>query len=240
MTSWLESTARNPLFWPGLIGGSYMGLSAINWVTGRRYPLLRESYDRGIVANRIIAMTHALGSMALSIRAISDWWNLSPDHIINTPAENLMMAFSLGYFLLDTAYLLFWENDPVFLIHHGIAIGFWTSNLWVNKAGYHPVHMLLLGEITNPIQIIWDFSRKYKIKGLFRALSPIYTYFFIFARCFMMPPLTILHFRRIWGLSEIELKWKILWSILAGAINLAGFYWSMLIWKGYRKKIKKD
>lgn len=74
------------------------------------------------------ALPSCLGKSLEQIRLDTDAYN--------TDTENRILEFSIGYFLVDTVWLLKYDPDPTFLIHHFVTIVTWLSSRYLgNKRG---------------------------------------------------------------------------------------------------------
>lgn len=80
----------------------------------------------------------------------------------NTREENKLVDFSLGYFLADLIFILLFERDAMFIIHHAIALlNFGSARLMADGKGVASVLSYIgfaFGEASTPLQNLWCVS----------------------------------------------------------------------------------
>ena len=188
------------------------------------------------LASHITSMAHALTVIMLAGYAL---WTGPHWNDVNTSYQSQVTMWSLGYFLFDTIYLLTYEFSWEFLFHHLISAGFWSSCYYLNRGGYYGMLGLLVGEITNPVQIIWSFARRNNLTKLYNALSPIFTKYFIVVRCIAIPIVTLMMNYHMWHSSTAPIGWRITWIIACWVMNCVSWWWCYILWRGYQKFLKR-
>lgn len=196
-----------------------------------------RSDTRLTFASQITSMIHALGVIGMSAYALykEDHWN-----DINTPLQNKIVIWSLGYFLFDICNVLIRDFSWEFLFHHVCTSSFWLSCYYLNQGGYYGILAGFFAEITNPVQIIWSFSRKNNLTKLHNLISPLFTFYFISVRAFILPILTIIMNCHMWNTSNAPINWRSFWIITSWIMNLGSWFWCYLLLKGYLKFRNED
>jgi hypothetical protein len=183
-------------------------------------------------ASQITSMAHAVSVLGLSAYAL---WTEPHWTDINTPLQNKIAMWSLGYFLFDTLNILYRDFSWEFLFHHGCSSGFWLSCYHLNRGGYYGMIAGLVGEITNPVQIVWSFARKNRLTKLYNLMSPIFTVYFISVRCLVIPVMTAMMNYHMWYHSTAPVPWRYFWIGTSWAMNVGSWIWCYMLWNGYRK-----
>jgi len=241
---WNSNLLYYPLFWGSVMGASYCFTTITSYYYCNQennsddwLPINLNDHDiRLSIASQTMSMGHAVSSLILSSYSIytGPQWN-----IINTPLQNIILQNSIGYFMFDQLYIILAEWTWEFTIHHQLAISYFLSSLYLNHGGYYATIALILAEITNPLMITWSFARKNRLKKLYQALSPFFTYYFTIVRCGIIPIASVYLGNVIFKDQYIANKWKILWGTSCIGLNIAGFIWSYWLCTGYLKMKKK-
>ena len=216
-----------PLLWGGLFVGTYLGLTGVNRLTGRKYELINQRKERLFLASRTMTMTHALSALYFTGKVMfgnDPHWTIN-----NTTAQNHMLGMSVGYFMYDLVYLNICEFSWIYNAHHLLSISSIGSQWLSGVGGYHGACLMFLAEITNPIQIIWDIARIYRHRyplatRLYRLITPLYVYFFFLVRGLMVPSTSVYHWW-VWNNEPIAVWLTRWWSLLGILLNGAGFWW---------------
>ena len=201
----------------------------ISQMTFRRHTRLN-------LASHLTSMAHAVSVIGLTAYGL---WHGPHWNDVNTLYQNQVAMWSLGYFLFDTFYLFMHEFTREFFCHHAIIGGFLASCYHLNQGAYYALLGLLVGEITNPVQLIWSFARKNKLTKLYNALSPIFTIYFVSVRCVVIPIVTAAMNYHLFYNSSVELQWKLVWMALGWGMNLVSWWWCYMLWLGYKKYFLK-
>lgn len=128
------------------------------------------------------SLIHAVATTALSLIALNLFY--PPLEEPNTVFCNLIIAFSLGYFLVDTAGGLFLGyNDNLMHLHHFLALFMSYSLLSLGHHGAVYLYVLVIGELTNPFLIVRKNLEKHNAhKGWSISLGLIYAVSFLVLR----------------------------------------------------------
>ncbi|CAI9093265.1 OLC1v1028729C1 [Oldenlandia corymbosa var. corymbosa] len=102
----------------------------------------------------------------------------------NTASQDLVLEFSIGYFIIDLLhYIIFIPKDVLFIAHHFATLYVLvTCRYVVHHGGAALLGLLVLAEITSPCQNTWSLARYRKVDlpeaaRYYEFLSP---YFFTF------------------------------------------------------------
>lgn len=163
----------------------------------------------------------------------------------NTPIQNVVMEFSMAYFLVDLLhYILFVPEDVKFILHHLATSIYMMSCRYYTKHGALSVMALMgLGEVTTPLQSIWTVARlgrddSYLAKRIYESTSLLFTIFFTITRGITAPILA-------WKLFEFYLSnqakdvipfWLAASWMAMVSVGLAGsIMWVYSLWVGLRR-----
>lgn len=188
-------------------------------------------------ASQIMSMSHAVSVIGLSAYAL---WTEPHWNDVNTSLQNKIAMWSLGYFVFDTLNVMIRDFSWEFLFHHVCSIGYWLSCYYLNRGGYYGMLAGFVGEITNPVQIIWTFAKKNQLTKLYNFLSPIFTFYFITIRCLVIPVLTVIMNYHMWYHSTAPVYWKCGWITSSWLMNFGSWMWCYMLWNGYMKFKKRE
>ena len=220
-------------FWIKLFGASFFTFSAINILTKGRTALIKTRQDRIFLSSRLVSILHALGAVGLSCKILltDTRWTIQ-----STPLQQHMMLTSLGYFIYDIGYIALFEPGWTFVLHHLTSMIFFGTGCYFRMGGYNCANMFLFGELTNPLQLVWTVCQRHKLEKAADFISPIFTWSFIIFRCLIMPAISIYHLPWMWTNLPINNIVLGVWTGINIALNITGFWWSYILWKGYQKK----
>mmetsp|Transcript_46481 Transcript_46481/g.149120 ORF Transcript_46481/g.149120 Transcript_46481/m.149120 type:complete len:234 (-) Transcript_46481:73-774(-) len=110
----------------------------------------------------------------------------------NSPEQELLLQISTGYMLSDSFYMIFFDPDLLFILHHIITIVYMTWCISIGQGALSCLLLMFMGEITSPFQNVWLLARDLRFdyplaRVVFRALTPLYTVFFVVVRTFVGP-----------------------------------------------------
>ncbi|CAH9090578.1 unnamed protein product [Cuscuta europaea] len=110
-------------------------------------------------ASCAISLTHGTPAVFLAAAAVLSDPNRS-FHSRNTPFQNLVLDFSVAYFLMDLFhYLIFFPTDALFIAHHLATLFVFVSCRYaVSHGAYSVLGLLLLAEVTSFCQNVWTLS----------------------------------------------------------------------------------
>ncbi|KAJ0037559.1 hypothetical protein Pint_23661 [Pistacia integerrima] len=107
----------------------------------------------------------------------------------NTTSQNIVLEFSIGYFLMDLLhYIIFYPREVLFILHHLVTLYvFVTCRYMVHHGASAILVLLILAEITSPCQNVWTLAsfRKAEVPAsakLYKILSPPFYVFYSVVR----------------------------------------------------------
>ncbi|KAL8173646.1 UNVERIFIED_CONTAM: hypothetical protein K2H54_013280 [Gekko kuhli] len=129
---------------------------------------------------RLVTLTHGVLATCLSgyIGFIDGPWPMSYPGSPNTTLQIHAMCMSLGYFLFDLGWCVYFQAEgALMLAHHTVSIAGITWSLFMGESGAEVNAVLFGSEITNPLlQARW-FLRE---KGLYHSFAgDVVDFFFI-------------------------------------------------------------
>jgi len=189
---------------------------------------------------QLVSFTHSTicvlySSIILAIIYISGGNMYSIGKINNF--DYLLGVFSLGYFVTDSVLCVLRKTNILFLYHHIICCIIFYTIVSYGLGRSELVLGLFIGEITNPIQKIWEVLKSSKSK-YFYYVNFIYTPFYVIIRGIAMP-IIIMNIQKeiLYGVDSehIPIGCKILWTIGNTLIQFGSFLWSYKTFKGFYK-----
>ena len=146
---------------------------------------------------------------------------------------------TIGYFIIDTLIYILANGDKIYIIHHLVSI---KMGYLILNGGYGKgviIIGLFLGEITNPIQKIWELT-KYNKSPHFTTINNLYTPFFTIIRALVFPYVIYNLLYETYINNDIGLLHK--FSIMCDffAIQIGSWYWCYLLSKGFIKYHRKQ
>lgn len=188
-------------------------------------------------AFRAMSMLHATAGTLVS--AYSLYNDGASGQVRNTVLQDRLARFSQSYFCLDLLYTLLCDYNITFALHHVVGILINALVLYSGVGGYYLVTGIFLGEVTNPMQIVWMLARDHGFSKTHAFLSPIFTYFFLLARLVFVP-IGVSYI--IWhSLHQPHLSAGFVLSLssLMLALTIGSWLWCWSLWRGYRKFIRE-
>ncbi|KAM9733027.1 TLC domain-containing protein 5a isoform 1-T2 [Menidia menidia] len=103
---------------------------------------------------RLVTLVH--GILAICITAYIGYvdgpWPFTYPGTKNTPLQISAMMVSLGYFIFDMAWCVYFRTEgPVMLAHHTMSILGILLTLWLGESGIESCAVLFGSEVTNPL-----------------------------------------------------------------------------------------
>ncbi|XP_057530234.1 TLC domain-containing protein At5g14285-like [Amaranthus tricolor] len=148
----------------------------------------------------VLSLFHGTPSVILAIFALIIVKTRNPDNPTtvfaskNTPFQNLVLEFSTSYFIMDLLhYLVFNPHDVIFIAHHlATLFALLTCRFVVNHGASAILGILILAEVTSPLQNIWSLASLRKTdfpsaKKVFDVLSPGFYAFYTVVRGVLAP-----------------------------------------------------
>lgn len=112
----------------------------------------------------------------------------------NSAFQNLVLEFSTSYFIMDLLhYFVFKPHDVLFIAHHlATLFVLLTCRFLVNHGAFAILVILVLAEITSPVQNVWSLARLRKndvpmAAKLYNFLSPGFYILYTVARGVLAP-----------------------------------------------------
>ncbi|KAL3511409.1 hypothetical protein ACH5RR_030810 [Cinchona calisaya] len=163
----------------------------------------------------------------------------------NTSFHNLVLEFSMGYFIIDLLhYIIFFPKDFLFMAHH-------LATLYVLATARYIVHhgavsilgLLVLAEITSPFQNTWTLAgfRKVDLPEAARFYEFLSPYFFIFYSVVrgILGPLYVIKMGAAFASGEADgliPRWAwISWMVVIVAAIWVSILWVLNLWIGFCK-----
>ncbi|GHP01618.1 hypothetical protein PPROV_000037400 [Pycnococcus provasolii] len=163
--------------------------------------------------NRVAAFTHAvivvtLGALVYFETGFKQGWSLMSIDV--TPLSMLTHDVAFGYFLYDFAFMATFEPNWLYYCHHVGSLGTIATTRLLSTTQWLTVNAILFGELTNPLQLPWEFARiaskklsekrtdaalatSRDLKRLYESLSLPYTLLYVLCRVFYAPGFTLRH-----------------------------------------------
>ncbi|CAI9752592.1 unnamed protein product [Fraxinus pennsylvanica] len=197
----------------------------------------------------IISLAHGTPAVILASYAILSDPTRNFDSP-NTSFQNLVLEYSIAYFLMDLLhYLVFYPRDMLFIGHHMCTLFvFMTCRYVVFHGAYAILMLLILAEITSLCQNVWTLAsaRRSDVKFAARVydlLSPPFYALYSMMRGFVGPYFVYRMF--VFYLSGVANnvipKWVwISWiSVVVTAISVSILWISNLWIELYSERMKK-
>ncbi|XP_022883935.1 TLC domain-containing protein At5g14285-like [Olea europaea var. sylvestris] len=197
----------------------------------------------------IISLAHGTPAVFLASYAILSDPNRNFDST-NTSFQNLVLEYSIAYFLMDLLhYLVFYPRDVLFIGHHMCTLFvFMTCRYVVLHGAYAILVLLILAEVTSLCQNVWTLAsaRRSDVKfaaKVYDLFSPPFYAFYSVVRGFVGPYFVYRMF--VFYLSGVSNhvipKWVwITWiSVVVMAISVSILWISNLWIQLYSDRTKK-
>lgn len=220
------------------------------------YTTLFKNWDlkkRPDASSCLISLAHGTPAVFLSIYA-NFLDKQTPQHHFaaqNTPFQAIVLDFSIAYFLIDTShYLIFTPNDHLFIAHHlAVLYVFITCRYIVQYGAFAILLLLVLAEVTSPLQNTWSLARYRKddvesSARLYRGLSPYFYAVYTVVRGVLGPLLVykMMVFYLNGGYGVIPLWAWVSWMVVIVCAILVSVLWISNLWINFfkeRSKIRK-
>ncbi|KAL4608650.1 transmembrane protein 136 [Arapaima gigas] len=112
---------------------------------------------------RLVTLLHGLLCVCLTayVGFVDGPWPFTHPGTENTPLQVTTMAISLGYFLFDIGWCVYFRTEgPVMLAHHALSILGIVLALSLGESGIETCAVLFGSEVTNPLlQARWFLRR---------------------------------------------------------------------------------
>ncbi|XP_060902598.1 TLC domain-containing protein 5a isoform X1 [Labrus mixtus] len=103
---------------------------------------------------RLVTLVHGILAVCITsyIGYVDGPWPFTHPGTKNTPLQMSALVVSLGYFIFDMAWCVYFRTEgPVMLAHHTMSILGILLTLWLGESGIEGCAVLFGSEITNPL-----------------------------------------------------------------------------------------
>lgn len=103
---------------------------------------------------RLVTLLHGISAICITtyIGYVDGPWPFDHPGTLNTPLQISALVCSLGYFIFDMAWCVYFRTEgPVMLAHHTMSILGILLTLWLGESGIESCAVLFGSEITNPL-----------------------------------------------------------------------------------------
>nr|XP_061797828.1 TLC domain-containing protein 5-like [Nerophis lumbriciformis] len=139
---------------------------------------------------RLVTLLH--GILAVSVTAYIGYvdgpWPFTYPGTKNTPLQISAMLLSLGYFVFDMAWCVYFRTEgAVMLAHHSMSILGILLTLWLGESGIEGCAVLFGSEITNPLlQARWFLKQTGRYgTPLAHTVDVLFVLLFVLMRIFV-------------------------------------------------------
>lgn len=195
-----------------------------------------------------ISLAHGTPAVFLAARAILS----DPGrhfHTPNTPFQNLVLDYSIAYFLMDLVhYMIFYPTDVLFIGHHlATLFVFVTCRYVVYHGAFAILVLLVLAEVTSFCQNVWTLAsaRRSDVEiaaKVYDLLSPPFYALYSLVRGFFGPYFVYRMFRfYLTGAADSVIpKWVwISWLLVVVAAISVSILWILNLWVVFFREKKK-
>ncbi|XP_072319126.1 TLC domain-containing protein 5a [Eucyclogobius newberryi] len=123
--------------------------------TGLYFALCRINRLRSYEWNcRLVTLLHGISAICITtyIGYVDGPWPFDDPGTLNTPLQISALVVSLGYFIFDMAWCVYFCTEgPVMLAHHTVSILGILFTLWLGESGIESCAVIFGSEITNPL-----------------------------------------------------------------------------------------
>ncbi|KAI5651127.1 hypothetical protein M9H77_37132 [Catharanthus roseus] len=197
----------------------------------------------------IISICHGTPAVFLAYRAIFSDPNRD-FHSLNTPFQNLVLDYSIAYFLMDLChYVVFYPGDVLFIAHHlATLFVFITCRYLVLHGAYSLLVLLILAEVTSLCQNVWTLAGARRSDSefadkVYQYLSPPFYALYTVVRGFAGPFFLYQMFVSYFGgaVDNVIPKWVwISWILVVGMAISVSILWVVNHWiELYRERTGK-
>lgn len=152
------------------------------------------SINRTEASSCFMSLFHGTPAVIMAVRALLDSQTSRDFASANSPAHERVLEFCTAYFLMDLLhYLVFFPHDILFILHHLATLYVLATCRYVVLHGaYGILLVLVLAEITSPVQNTWSIARFRKVDlpaaaKLYEFLSPRFYVFYSVVRGVLGP-----------------------------------------------------
>lgn len=214
---------------------------------------------RAEASSCFISLAHGTPAVFMATHAITTQTHLPFPELLasaNTNFQNLVLDFSIAYFLTDLLhYIICLPHDFLFILHHVATLYvFITCRFVVHYGAFSILALLILAEVTSPCQNVWSLAGFQKAQvpasaKLYEVLSPPFYAMYSMVRGIMGP----LFVHQMWvfykskSAENLMERWAwVSWIVVTTTGILLSVLWVMNNWidwyrdRSYRalKKVK--
>lgn len=203
----------------------------------------------------IMSLAHGTPAVILSIYSMLQNSQTSFQNLDfstqNTPFQEMILEYSIAYFLVDLLhYLVFYPSDVLFIAHHLATLYvFLTCRFVVHHGGATLLGLLFLAEITSPCQNTWSLARYRKNKvpmaaKFYEKLSPLFYMFYSLVRG-VLGPLFVYKMGLAFASGKadgvISRPMWISWMVVIVSAILVSILWISNLWIDFfRERLRKE
>lgn len=203
---------------------------------------------RSDASSCFISLFHGTPAVVLALTAIITQPSRGFDSP-NTDFQNLVLEFSIGYFLVDLLhYLIFIPQEILFIAHHlATLFVFVTCRYYALHGAFALLVLLVLAEITSACQNIWTLAglRREELPSaarIYKFLSPPF-YVLYTAMRGVAGPLFFYKMSAYYlsGKACDAIPWwvSVSWIVVVGAAILVSIMWISNLWIVLFKEIRQ-
>ncbi|XP_048318478.2 TLC domain-containing protein At5g14285-like [Ziziphus jujuba] len=202
----------------------------------------------------LISLAHGTPAVILAIYGLTHTQTPPTFDSPNTTLQNVVLEYSLAYFLVDLFhYMVFFPNDILFILHHLATLYvFVTCRYVVRHGGFALLVLLVLAEVTSCCQNVWSLSSFRKADDplaakLHEFLTPRFYAFYSVFRGIIGPAFVFkMGVFYVSGAADAVIpRWAwISWMVVIGTAILVSIAWVLDHWvdwkreRGYRAQKK--
>lgn len=194
----------------------------------------------------LISLGHGTPAVLLAIYGLTHTQAPSTLASPNTTFQNMVLEFSIAYFILDLLhYMIFFPSDVLFILHHLATLYvFITCRYVVCHGAYALLVLLVLAEVTSCCQNVWSLTsfRKNDVPTaakLHEFLTPrFYAFYSVFRG--ILGPLFVFKMGVFYVSGEADAvipKWAwISWMVVIGTAILVSISWVLNHWVDWHRE----
>ncbi|XP_028320471.1 TLC domain-containing protein 5a [Gouania willdenowi] len=139
---------------------------------------------------RLVTLVHGILAVCVTayIGYVDGPWPFAYPGTVNTPLQISALILSLGYFIFDMAWCVYFRTEgPVMLAHHTMSILGILLTLWLGESGIEGCAVLFGSEITNPLlQTRWFLKQTGRYRTLLGdVVDVLFMLLFVVMRVFV-------------------------------------------------------
>ena len=194
-----------------------------------------------VASIRSLQLAHARGGLKSPFTLFDPWLSGAQGSAPNTAEESEVFAFSSGYWIADLLYLLGYERDPLFVLHHVLTLTIWPQSMASGRGAAVPTLACALGEASTPFLGLWWLAKRAGNTTLEAPLSNAFTASFLPLRVGLLPMYALAFLRAAFSgkldavLGAARAR---LWAVLIAAAGAGSLVWAKALVAGFLKAQK--